>query len=306
MTSKLFAYQQLAFQPFSFQQVASQEVTSQPSDYGNYSMKTSQQSINPRSLLRFAAYGLLISLVLRQWVSVLMASSEMVPATAVSAVSLWKSAVLSDTSAIIMKVMGVVQLGLIVMVSLAAPSQLIPNVNKRAPLFLEWSYEHFTNSALGISALGFFLAVSQVVTGSGFMPSMLSLAHACLVAVLAIKAMSAISQKNIEAYQQWAMRLFLVISAYWFAPATGFDLQGVLGSFSNELLSAPAELIQPLTSLVYAVGALLIYKVYLKTCEVSLADSNPNSNTNTSQMLLAASFALISALLVVGLGQRLL
>ena len=297
MTTKLFAFEQ-----FAFQQVTSQEVTSQQSDYGHYSMKTSQQSINPNSLLRIAAYGLLISLVLSQWVSVLMASSEMVSATAVNAVSLWKSAILSDTSAIVIKVLSAVQFGLIVMVSLAAPSQLIANVNERAPLFLDWSYEHFTNSALGISALGFFLAVSQVATGSAFMPGMLSLAHACLVAVLAIKAMSAISQKNIEAYQQWAMRLFLVISAYWFAPATGFDLQGVLGSFSNELLSAPAEFIQPLTSLVYAVGALLIYQVYLKTCEVSLADSN----TNTNQMLLAASFALIAALLVVGLGQRLL
>ena len=300
MTTQTFVYQ-----PFSLQQVASQEDAAQRSDYGNYSMKTIRQSINPGSLLRFAAYGLLISLVLSQWVSVLMASSEMISATAVSAVSLWKSAVLSDTSAIITKVVGVVQFGLIVMVSLAAPSQLVPSVSERSPLFLNWSYEHITNGALCISAMGMFIAGSQMLSGSAFMPNMLSLAHACLVAIIAIKAMSAVTQKNVMMYQQWAMRLFLVTSAYWFAAATGFDLQTVLGDSKSKLLNAQSELVQPLTSLVYAVGALLIYQVYLKTSEANQRTST-DSNSNASQILLAASFALISALLLVGLGQGLL
>lgn len=260
-------------------------------------MKTTQQSINPDLLLRFAAFGLLASLMLNQWTSVLMASSEMVAATAVSAISIWKSVVLSDTSSIIVTVLSAAQFGLIVLVSLAAPSQWVSGIYERAPLFLKWSCEHFIHGALLISACGVFLAFSQMAQDGSVIRNLVAVLHALLVAALSLTALGAAAKEDFAAYQQWAVRLFLVISAYWFASATGFDIVALVASFWGGQLSTSTEVFQPLASLAFAGIALLIYQVYLKT---------QSSGLGTSQLILSASFGLITTLMIAGIGNALI
>jgi hypothetical protein len=127
-----------------------------------------------------------------------------------------------------------------------------------------------------MSACGLFVALSQMLAGLSILSSFITLLTAVLIALLAFKAMNAARHHRLSEYQQWAMRLFLVVSGYWIVTAISIASQVPQVTFLNDTanvggvldssvtMNFGASTLETLGGLVCGLLMLAGYNLYLK------------------------------------------
>lgn len=108
-----------------------------------------------------------------------------------------------------------------VIVILAGPIQLIPQIRERAPSFHRWNGRIYIVTAFSVSLAGLYMTW---IRGSvGDLPQHLgSSLMAVLIMVCAVMALRYAMARDFKSHRRWALRLYLVVSASLFIRAMLF------------------------------------------------------------------------------------
>jgi uncharacterized membrane protein len=104
---------------------------------------------------------------------------------------------------------------LAVVVMLGGTLQLLPWLRANAPAFHRWTGRTYATAACATSVVGLYLVWFRGSTGDLLQHLGISL-DAVFILVFAILAVRAARAGDFVAHRQWALRLFMVVSAVWF------------------------------------------------------------------------------------------
>lgn len=104
-------------------------------------------------------------------------------------------------------------LGAIIM--LMGPLQLIPKIRARLPVFHRWNGRIYLLSVALASIAGLYMLIVHGTVGGVVLVVAQSL-DGVLILVFAVFALRAALVRDFAAHRQWALRLFMVVSAVWF------------------------------------------------------------------------------------------
>lgn len=117
----------------------------------------------------------------------------------------------------------------------AGPLQLVPSVRQQFPKFHRWNGRIFVSLCLLISAAGLFLTWARP-TGFGGLVGQVSITIvALLICITAYESVKNARLRCFGAHRQWAMRLFLVASAVWFARLINYGGGFIIKSLGIEM-----------------------------------------------------------------------
>lgn len=169
---------------------------------------------------------------------------------------------------------------LAVIIMVAGPLQLVPQIRAHFPAFHRWSGRIYLASIVATSVAGLYMLLVHGTVGGAVLIIAQSL-DALLIIVFAGLALRAALQRDFKTHRRWALRLFMVVSAVWFfriglmlwlvihqAPV-GFDPNSFTGPFVTFI--AFAQYLLPL----------LILEWYFRA-----QDSTSNTVKLTTAMLL--------------------
>ena len=100
-------------------------------------------------------------------------------------------------------------------VMVAGPLQLIPKIRARLPVFHRWNGRVYLVSVALASIAGLYMLFVHGTVG-GIVLIVAQSLDAVLILVFAALALRAALLRDFTAHRQWALRLFLVVSAVWF------------------------------------------------------------------------------------------
>jgi tetratricopeptide (TPR) repeat protein len=153
-----------------------------------------------------------------------------------------------------------------VIILLSGALQLIPLIQRRAPVFHRWNGRIYFATALAVSLAGLYMMWFRGTVGDIFQHLGQSL-DAVLIMLCAAMALCYALARNFKTHRRWALRLFLVVGASLFIRA-GVFLSLVLNhgpfGFSTVTLSGPF-----LTFMSFAqyLVPLAVLEIYLLTQE---------------------------------------
>lgn len=104
---------------------------------------------------------------------------------------------------------------LAVIVMLAGPLQLIPQVRAHMPVFHRWNGRTYLVAVLLTSIAGLYMLWVHGTVGGLVLAAGQSL-DALLIIVFGIFALRAAVARDFVTHRRWALRLFMVVSAVWF------------------------------------------------------------------------------------------
>ena len=154
---------------------------------------------------------------------------------------------------------------LAVIITVAGPLQLLPQIRSRAPALHRWLGRSYIVTAFIVSLAGLYLVwIRGGAAGDAVQHAGVSL-NAVLIMVCAAMALRSALARKFDVHRRWALRLFLVVSGVWFfrvglmfwiivnrGPA-GFDPKTFQGPFLSFL--SFAQYLLPLA----------VLEVYLRT-----------------------------------------
>lgn len=104
---------------------------------------------------------------------------------------------------------------LAVIIMVAGPLQLVPQIRARAPKFHRWSGRTYLVAVLLTSIAGLYMLWVHGTVG-GLILALGQSLDALLIIIFAGFALRAALARNFAAHRRWALRLFMVVSAVWF------------------------------------------------------------------------------------------
>ena len=104
---------------------------------------------------------------------------------------------------------------LAVIIMVAGPLQLIPQIRARLPAFHRWSGRVYLMAVVTTSIAGLYMLLVHGTVGGLILIIAQSL-DALLIIVFAALALQAALQRDFKTHRRWALRLFMVVSAVWF------------------------------------------------------------------------------------------
>lgn len=104
---------------------------------------------------------------------------------------------------------------LAVIIMLAGPLQLIPQVRARLPVFHRWNGRIYLVAVLLTSIAGLYMLWVHGTVG-GLILALGQSLDAFLIIVFGIFALRAALARDFATHRRWALRLFMVVSAVWF------------------------------------------------------------------------------------------
>lgn len=180
---------------------------------------------------------------------------------------------------------------LAVIIMVAGPLQLIPKLRARVPVFHRWNGRIYLLAVALTSIAGLYMLFVHGTVGGIVLVIAQSL-DAILILVFAACALRAALQRDFTAHRQWALRLFMVVSAVWFfriglmlwlvihqAPV-GFDPDTFTGPFV--IFIAFAQYVVPL----------LVLELYFRA---------QKSNSAYAQLAMAISLVVLTLMMAAGI-----
>ncbi|PUA27322.1 MAG: hypothetical protein B0W54_12065 [Cellvibrio sp. 79] len=159
---------------------------------------------------------------------------------------------------------------LAVIIMVAGPLQLVPQIRARLPVFHRWSGRVYLAAVVATSIAGLYMLLVHGTVG-GLVLIIAQSLDALLIIVFAGLALRAALQRDFKNHRRWALRLFMVVSAVWFfrvglmlwlvihqAPV-GFDPNSFTGPFVTFI--AFAQYLIPL----------LVLEIYFRVSDSSSA-----------------------------------
>ena len=104
---------------------------------------------------------------------------------------------------------------LAVIIMVAGPLQLIPKLRARLPAFHRWNGRIYLLSVVLTGIAGLYMLFVHGTVGGVVLVIAQSL-DALLILLFAALALRAAVKRDFTAHRQWALRLFMVVSAVWF------------------------------------------------------------------------------------------
>jgi hypothetical protein len=168
----------------------------------------------------------------------------------------------------------------------AGPLQFISQIRRRMPKLHHWIGRGFLLAAVTGGVTGLYMIWVRGTGGTGLLNNLSNTIATALIILFAALALRNAVARNIAAHRRWALRLFLVASAVWFAR---------LGIWGTGVV-APALGIEfkPIMMQVVAVMDVLKLAVPLAVCELFLwaeERAGPTGKLATVAVLLVATVA---------------
>lgn len=104
-------------------------------------------------------------------------------------------------------------LGVIIMV--AGPLQLVPQIRARFPKFHRWNGRIYMLAIVSTSIAGLYMLFVHGTVG-GLVVMIAQSLDAALILIFAVLALRTAIARNFGEHRRWALRLFMVVSAVWF------------------------------------------------------------------------------------------
>jgi Predicted membrane protein (DUF2306) len=102
-----------------------------------------------------------------------------------------------------------------VIILMAGPLQLVPQIRARLPVFHRWNGRIYLLSVTIASIAGLFMLMVHGTVGGAVLMVAQSV-DAALILVFAAFALRTALLRDFKRHRQWALRLFMVVSAVWF------------------------------------------------------------------------------------------
>lgn len=121
---------------------------------------------------------------------------------------------------------------LAVIVHGAGPLQLVPQIRDRFPAFHRWNGRVFLTVCVSTSVAGLYLTWARAPGFGGLNGQVTITIVALLIFAFAAQTIRHAVKRDIETHHRWALRLFLLASAVWFARLVmygGIFVSGKLG-----------------------------------------------------------------------------
>lgn len=97
------------------------------------------------------------------------------------------------------------------------PLQFIPQIRRRAPKFHHWIGRTFLLAAVIGSVTGLYMIWVRGTGGTGLLNNLSNTIATALIIWFAVQTVRNAMARNIAGHRRWALRLFMVASAVWFA-----------------------------------------------------------------------------------------
>lgn len=104
---------------------------------------------------------------------------------------------------------------LAVIIMVFGPLQLVPQIRARLPVFHRWNGRLYLLAVASTSIAGLYMLFVHGTVGGTVLLVAQSL-DAVLILVFAVFALRAALLRDFKTHRQWALRLFMVVSAVWF------------------------------------------------------------------------------------------
>jgi hypothetical protein len=104
---------------------------------------------------------------------------------------------------------------LAVIIMVAGPLQLVPQIRARLPAFHRWSGRIYMLAIVATSIAGLYMLFVHGTVG-GIVLQIAQSLDALLILVFAAVALRTALQRDFKTHRRWALRLFMVVSAVWF------------------------------------------------------------------------------------------
>ncbi len=175
----------------------------------------------------------------------------------------------------------------------AGPLQFIPHIRRRAPKVHHWIGRTFLLAAITGSATGLYMIWIRGTGGTGVLNNLSNTIATGLILVFAVQALRNAMSRNIAVHRRWALRLFLVASAVWFARLGIWGTGVVAPAFGVEF--------KPIMMQVVAVMDVLKIAAPLAVCELYLwAQGRAGSNAKLATAVVLMVATLLTAVGIYG------
>lgn len=109
----------------------------------------------------------------------------------------------------------IAHLSLAVIILLAGPLQLVPQIRARFPRYHRWSGRVYLGSVFLTTIAGLYMLLIHGTVGDWTLILGMFL-DALLIILFGALALRAALRRNFASHRRWALRLFMVVSAVWF------------------------------------------------------------------------------------------
>lgn len=164
------------------------------------------------------------------------------------------------------------------------PLQFIPAIRRRAPQVHHWIGRAFVLAAVVGSVTGHYMIWVRGTGGTGALNNFSNTVATALILLFATLALRNAIARNIAAHRRWALRLFLVASAVWFARV------GIWGT--GVIVPALGIEFRPIMMQVVAIMDVVKIAAPLAVCELyfwAQARAGANGKLATATVLLFAT-----------------
>jgi hypothetical protein len=161
------------------------------------------------------------------------------------------------------------------------PLQFMPQIRRHAPRVHHWIGRAFLLAAITGSMTGLYMIWVRGTGGTGLLNSLSNTIATALIVLFATLALRNALARNIAVHRRWALRLFLVASAVWFARLGIWGTGVVAPAFGVEF--------KPIMMQVVAIMDVLKIAVPLAVCELffwAQGRAGPNGKFATAAVLL--------------------
>lgn len=168
----------------------------------------------------------------------------------------------------------------------AGPLQFIPQIRRNLPKVHHWTGRAFLLAAVTGGVTGLYMIWVRGTGGTGLLNNLSNTIATGLIVLFASLALRNAMARNIAVHRRWALRLFLVASAVWFAR---------LGIWGTGVVAPVLGVeFRPIMMQVVAIMDVLKLAVPLAICEMFLwaqSRAGPNGKLAAAALLLVATLA---------------